>query len=190
MENLERNYSYRIIFLFLWYVSIRTGQNMPGSGDFVSFFRPGGRRFALKSCPRGGLLTKRVRVRVNYRLNISNLLQMPVCVSLLFFIFIAFMTLYNPSQDKKTIRKLNTWTNKAFDLLLTEENDTDPYTWCLVTWFLRRCLSRKGWDQNTSYHQLTTWANGTNQPCAGLDQNETRVMFLSSLGSSIMANQE
>ena len=56
--------------------------------------------------------------------------------------------------------------------------------------FLRRCLSRKGWDQNTSYHQLTTWANGTNQPCAGLDQNETRVMFLFSLGSSIMANQE
>ena len=27
---------------------------MPRGGDFVSFFRPGGRRFALKSCPRGG----------------------------------------------------------------------------------------------------------------------------------------
>ena len=27
---------------------------MPGGGDFVSFFRPGGRSFALKSCPRGG----------------------------------------------------------------------------------------------------------------------------------------
>ena len=27
---------------------------MPGSGDFVSFFRPGGRSFALKSCPQGG----------------------------------------------------------------------------------------------------------------------------------------
>ena len=26
---------------------------MPGGGDFVSFFRPGGRGFALKSCPRG-----------------------------------------------------------------------------------------------------------------------------------------
>ena len=23
-------------------------------GDFVSFFRPGGRSFALKSCPQGG----------------------------------------------------------------------------------------------------------------------------------------
>ena len=27
---------------------------MPGGGDFVSFFRPGGRSFVLKSCPRGG----------------------------------------------------------------------------------------------------------------------------------------
>ena len=27
---------------------------MPGGGDFVSFFRPGGRSFALKSCLRGG----------------------------------------------------------------------------------------------------------------------------------------
>ena len=27
---------------------------MPWGGDFVSFFRPGGRSFALKSCPRGG----------------------------------------------------------------------------------------------------------------------------------------
>ena len=27
---------------------------MPGGGDFVSFFRPGGWSFALKSCPRGG----------------------------------------------------------------------------------------------------------------------------------------
>ena len=27
---------------------------MPGSGDFVSFFQPGGRSFALKSCHRGG----------------------------------------------------------------------------------------------------------------------------------------
>ena len=55
---------------------------------------------------------------------------------------------------------------------------------------LTRCLSRKEWDQNTAYHQLTTWANGTNQLRASLDQNETRAMFLSSLGSSIMANQE
>ena len=109
-------------------LAFELGKLCPGVGILFRFFRPGGRRFALKSCPRGGLLTKRVRVSFNYRLSISNLLQMPVCVSLLFFIFIAFMTLYNPSQDKKTIRKLNTWTNKAFDLLLTEENDTDPYT--------------------------------------------------------------
>ena len=27
---------------------------MPGGGDFVSFFQPGGRSFALKSRPRGG----------------------------------------------------------------------------------------------------------------------------------------
>ena len=27
---------------------------MPGGGDFVLFFRPGGRSFALKSCPWGG----------------------------------------------------------------------------------------------------------------------------------------
>ena len=27
---------------------------MPGGGDFASFFRPGGRSFVLKSCPRGG----------------------------------------------------------------------------------------------------------------------------------------
>ena len=27
---------------------------MPGGGDFVLFFQPSGRSFALKSCPRGG----------------------------------------------------------------------------------------------------------------------------------------
>ena len=27
---------------------------MPLGGDFISFFPPGGRSFALKSCPRGG----------------------------------------------------------------------------------------------------------------------------------------
>ena len=27
---------------------------MPGGGDFVSFFRPGGQSFAIKNCPRGG----------------------------------------------------------------------------------------------------------------------------------------
>ena len=27
---------------------------MPGGGNFVSFLRPGGQSFALKSCPLGG----------------------------------------------------------------------------------------------------------------------------------------
>ena len=50
-----------------------------------------------------------------------------------------------------------------------------------IDYLLTRCLSRRGWDQNTAYHQLTKWANGTNQLRASLDQNETRAMFLSSL---------
>ena len=32
---------------------------MPGGGDFVSFYRPGGRSFALKSGPQGGILTEK-----------------------------------------------------------------------------------------------------------------------------------
>ena len=57
-----------------------------------------------------------------------------------------------------------------------------------IDYFLTRCLSRRGWDQHKACHQLTTWANGTNQLRAILDENETRAMFLSSPGSSIMAN--
>ena len=33
---------------------------MPGSGDFVSFFRPGGRSFSLKSCLGAGILTEKI----------------------------------------------------------------------------------------------------------------------------------
>ena len=33
---------------------------MPGGGDFVSFFRPGGQSFALKSCPWGGDFDKKI----------------------------------------------------------------------------------------------------------------------------------
>ena len=33
---------------------------MPGGGILVSFFRPGGRSFALKSCPGGEILTKKI----------------------------------------------------------------------------------------------------------------------------------
>ena len=54
MENLERNCFYRIMFLFHSSLGIQTGQVMPGGGDFCFVFRPGGRRFALKSCPGGG----------------------------------------------------------------------------------------------------------------------------------------
>ena len=35
-------------------IDIRTREVMPGGGDFVSFFRPGGQSFALKNCPWGG----------------------------------------------------------------------------------------------------------------------------------------
>ena len=50
MENLERNCFYRII-LFIDILAFEPGKSCPGVGDFVSFFRPGGRSFALKSCP-------------------------------------------------------------------------------------------------------------------------------------------
>ena len=33
---------------------------MPGVRIFVSFFRPRGRSFALKSCPRAGILTEKI----------------------------------------------------------------------------------------------------------------------------------
>ena len=33
---------------------------MPGGGDFILFFRPGGRSFALKNCPGAGILTEKI----------------------------------------------------------------------------------------------------------------------------------
>ena len=33
---------------------------MPGGGDFVSFFRPGGRSFALKAVSGAGILTEKI----------------------------------------------------------------------------------------------------------------------------------
>ena len=33
---------------------------MPGGGDFVWFFRPGGRRFALKAVPGAGILMEKI----------------------------------------------------------------------------------------------------------------------------------
>ena len=54
MENLERNCFYRIRFIFIDFLAFELGKLCPGVGIFVSFFRPGGRSYALKSCPRGG----------------------------------------------------------------------------------------------------------------------------------------
>ena len=54
MENLERNCFYRIMFLFVDILAFELGKSCPGVGIFVSFFRPGSRSFALKSCPEGG----------------------------------------------------------------------------------------------------------------------------------------
>ena len=54
MGNLERNCFYRIMFLFIDLFAFKLGKLCPGVGIFVSFFRPGGRSFALKSCPREG----------------------------------------------------------------------------------------------------------------------------------------
>ena len=52
-------------------------------------------------------------------------------------------------------------------------------------------LEKKTGYENTVYHhQLSRCTNRTNQLRASLDQNETDAMFVSSLVSSIMANQE
>ena len=53
MENLERNCFYRIMFLFIDLLALELGKLCLGVGIFVSCFRPGGQRFALKSCPGG-----------------------------------------------------------------------------------------------------------------------------------------
>ena len=54
MENLERNCFYRIMFLFhIDLLAFELGKLCLGVGIFVSFFQPGGRSFALKSCPGG-----------------------------------------------------------------------------------------------------------------------------------------
>ena len=55
MENFERKYApIELWSYFIDILAFELRQIMPGGGDFVSFFRPGGRSFALKSCPRGG----------------------------------------------------------------------------------------------------------------------------------------
>ena len=54
MENLERNCFLKLCSLFIDVLAFELGKLCPGVGIFASFFRPGGRRFALKSCPGGG----------------------------------------------------------------------------------------------------------------------------------------
>ena len=51
MENLERNCFYRF---FIDLLAFELGKLCPGVRIFVSFFRPVGRSFALKSCPGDG----------------------------------------------------------------------------------------------------------------------------------------
>ena len=60
LENLERNRFYRIMFLFIDLLAFEQGKLCLGVGIFVSFFWPGGRSFALKSCPGGGVLTEKI----------------------------------------------------------------------------------------------------------------------------------
>ena len=56
MENFERKYA--LIELWSYFIDIlafELGKLCPGVGILFRFFRrPGGRSFALKSCPRGG----------------------------------------------------------------------------------------------------------------------------------------
>ena len=55
MENFERKYA--LIELWSYFIDIlafELGKLCPGVGILFRFFRPGGRSFALKNCPRGG----------------------------------------------------------------------------------------------------------------------------------------
>ena len=55
MENFERKYA--LIELWSYFIDIlafELGKLCPGVGILFRFFRPGGRSFAMKSCPPGG----------------------------------------------------------------------------------------------------------------------------------------
>ena len=54
MENLERNCFIELCSFFIDLLAFEPGKLCPGVGIFVSFFRPGGGSFALKSCSEGG----------------------------------------------------------------------------------------------------------------------------------------
>ena len=61
MENLERNCFYRIMFIFIDLLAFEPGKLCLGVGIFASFFRPGNRSFALKSCPGGGDFDRKIK---------------------------------------------------------------------------------------------------------------------------------
>ena len=55
MENFERKYApIELWSYFIDILAFELGKLCPGVGILFRFFRPGGRSFALKSCPRGG----------------------------------------------------------------------------------------------------------------------------------------
>ena len=61
MENLGKNCQFvELCFFFIDLLAFEQGKLCSGVGIFVSFFRPGSRSFALKSCPRGGILTEKI----------------------------------------------------------------------------------------------------------------------------------
>ena len=61
--NLERNCSYRITFLFHWYLGIRAGKLCPGLGILFRFFDPGTGVLLWKAVSRAGILTKKLVAR-------------------------------------------------------------------------------------------------------------------------------
>ena len=55
MENFERKYApIELWSCFIYILAFELGKLCPGVKILFRFFRPGGRSFALKSCPRGG----------------------------------------------------------------------------------------------------------------------------------------
>ena len=54
MENLEKTAFIELCSFFIDILEFKPGKLCQGVRIFVSFFRPGGRSFALKSCLRGG----------------------------------------------------------------------------------------------------------------------------------------
>ena len=50
----------KLCSFFIDLLAFELGNLCPGVGIFASFFQPGGQSFALKSCPRGGILTEKI----------------------------------------------------------------------------------------------------------------------------------